>query len=62
MKRFANEIIWVLVAVFERGNISSQLSSLGLFEPDETEGAYILGQIMLGRNFGYYDERLKLIK
>lgn len=50
------------MAVFERGNISSQLSSLGLFEPDETEGAYILGQIMLGRNFGYYDERLKLIK
>lgn len=62
MKRFANGLMWVLVEVFEGGNISSQLSSLGLFEPDETEGAYILGQIMLGGNFGYYDERLKINK
>ena len=62
MMRFANGIMWVLVEVFEGGNISSQLSALGLFKPDRTEGAYILDQIMLGGNFGHYDERLIINK
>lgn len=33
-----------------------------LYEPDEKEGNYILNQIMVGGNFGHYDDRLKINK
>lgn len=33
-----------------------------LYEPDEKEGCSILHQIMIGGNFGHYDERLKTNK
>lgn len=62
MTRFARGIMWVLVEIFEGGKISSELSSLNLFKEDKKEGRYILSQIMVGGNFGHYDERLKTNK
>ena len=59
MMRFAKGMMWVIVEVFEGGNISNQLASLDLFDIDEKEGRYILEQIMTGGNFGHYDVRLK---
>lgn len=59
MTRFTRGVLWVLNEVFEGGHSDSQCITLGAIEPDENEGRYILNQIMIGGNFGHYDERLK---
>lgn len=56
MKRFARGIMWIMQHVF---GLEDQYL---LYEPDEKEGSYILHQIMIGGNFGHYDERLKTDK
>lgn len=53
MKRFAKGVVWIMLHVF---GLEEQYL---LYEPDEKEGCYILGQIMEGGNFGHFDERLK---
>lgn len=54
MKRFARGVMWIMQHVF--GLDEAYL----LYEPNEKEGRYILGQIMTGGNFGYHDDRLKI--
>lgn len=56
MKRFARGVMWIMQHVF---GLEDQYL---LYEPDEKEGRYILHQIMVGGNFGHYDERLKTNK
>ena len=56
MKRFAKGVMWIMQHVF---GLEEQYL---LYEPDETEGRYILNQVMAGGNFGHYDERLKTNK
>ena len=53
MARFAKGVMWIMQNVF---GLDEQFL---LYEPDEKEGQYILAQIMLGGNFGHYDDRLK---
>lgn len=53
MKRFAKGVMWIMKAVF--GLDDPYL----LYEPDEKEGRYIMGQVIAGGNFGFYDKRLK---
>jgi len=56
MKRFAKGVMWIMQYVF---GLEEQYL---LYKPDEKEGNYILNQIMVGGNFGHYDERLKTNK
>jgi hypothetical protein len=51
MTRFARGVMWVMQEVFE-------LDEKYLFcEPLESEGRFILSEVMAGGNFGEYDER-----
>lgn len=55
MKRFAGAVMWIMQAVF------------GLEEkymvcaPNESEGRFVLNEVLLGGNFGHHDERKKKI-
>ena len=69
MMRFAKGIMWIMAHVFANENDddrsalplgSSKNDNLFLgIKPDETEGRYIMEQVMRGGNFGHHDERLK---
>ena len=53
MYRFARGVSWVMQEVFA-------IEDKYLYcEPLESEGRFILDQIMIGGNFGHYDKRLK---
>lgn len=53
MLRFSGAVMWVLQEVFGLDN------RYQLVAPDEREGRFLLGEIMLAGNFGQYDERLQ---
>ena len=53
MQRFAGAVMWVLQHVFAMDD------RYLLTAPDEREGQFLLGEIMLAGNFGKYDERLQ---
>ena len=55
MERFVGAVMWIMQDVFglERKRL--------LCEPDETEGRYILAEVMAGGNFGHHDERIKKV-
>ena len=55
MERFVGAVMWIMQEVFglERERL--------ICEPDETEGRYILAEVMAGGNFGHHDERIKKI-
>lgn len=52
MERFARGVMWVMQEVFglERKCM--------IAEPLESEGRFILNEVMTGGNFGHYDERI----
>lgn len=52
MMRFARGVMWVMQEVFalDRKHI--------IAEPLESEGRFILNEVMAGGNFGHYDERI----
>ena len=52
MRRFAKGVMWIMKEVF--GLDESYL----IYEPDENEGRYIMGQVIAGGNFGFYDKKL----
>lgn len=51
--KFAKGLMWVM-----RETLGMPEGWM-LWEPDKKEGVFILKQVMLGGNFGHYDERLK---
>lgn len=53
MERFTAAVMWVLREVY--GMDGRYL----LTKPDEREGRFLLGEIMLAGNFGQYDERMQ---
>ena len=55
MERFVGAVMWIMQEVFglERERL--------ICEPDETEGRYILAEVMAGGNFGHHDERIKKV-
>ena len=55
MERFVGAVMWIMQEVFglERERL--------ICEPDETEGRYILAEVMAGGNFGHHDERITKI-
>lgn len=53
MMRFGRGLMWVMQAVF---GTEQRLLPV---EPLESEGRFILDEVMTGGNFGHYDERLK---
>lgn len=56
MMKFATAVMWIMQSVF--GLEDAYL----LCEPNKAEGEFILEQVMLGGNFGHYDERKKKFK
>lgn len=56
MSRFAKGVMWIMQSVF---GLDEQYL---LCEPNEKEGRYILAQVMVGGNFGHFDDRLKVGK
>lgn len=52
MERFAKGVMWVMQEVFalDRKHM--------IAEPSESEGRFILNEVMTGGNFGHYDERI----
>lgn len=53
MKQFTSAMMWIMQEVF---GMSREML---LCDPDESEGRYILRDIMEGENFGHHDERIK---
>ena len=56
MMRFARSVMWLLAHVFE--DMSSD-KSWAFCEPLESEGRFLLNEVMAGGNFGHHDERIK---
>lgn len=53
MKRFSGAVMWVLQEVYGMEDIYL------IAQPNETEGRFLLNEIMLSGNFGQYDKQLK---
>lgn len=55
MERFVRAVMWIMQEVFcmERERL--------LCDPEESEGRYILAEVMVGGNFGHYDDRIKKV-
>lgn len=56
LKKFTSAVMWVLHEVFDLP------SPYYIFTPDEKEGRRLLDEIMLGGNFGHFDERERDLK
>ena len=52
MERFARGVMWVMQEVFALERTCM------IAEPLESEGRFILNEVMVGGNFGHYDERI----
>ncbi|MGN1218313.1 MAG: hypothetical protein ACI4TD_10105, partial [Phocaeicola sp.] len=52
MKKFARGVMYIM------DNVLGMNPKYLLFEPDEREGRFLMREVMIGGNFGQYDNRL----